>query len=76
MPVYLISKVADPLFAVAIGASAALLRIKREEKEKNPESAGEIGVGSVLGTGSERLRRWWSGEFDGAGGANAPVSKQ
>jgi L-cystine uptake protein TcyP (sodium:dicarboxylate symporter family) len=33
-PVYIISRVADPVFAVFIGISAAALRIKREEKEK------------------------------------------
>ncbi|BCS24787.1 uncharacterized protein APUU_41231S [Aspergillus puulaauensis] len=73
MPVYLISKAADPLFALAIGSSAALLRIRREEKEKYPDSAAEIGYGTVLGTGGERLKRWWNGEFDGpvAGGADA-----
>lgn len=66
-------RAADPLFALAIGSSAALLRIKREEKEKNPDSAAEIGYGTVLGTGGERLKRWWSGEFDGSvpGGADA-----
>ncbi|KAL4868224.1 hypothetical protein BDV12DRAFT_169972 [Aspergillus spectabilis] len=72
MPVYLISKAADPLFAFAIGSSAALLRIRREEKEKHPEQAAGIGFGSVLGTGGERLRRWWDGEFDG----NVPATKQ
>lgn len=33
-PIHLISKVADPFFAVFIGLSAATLRINREEKEK------------------------------------------
>ncbi|KAK4189991.1 hypothetical protein QBC35DRAFT_117801 [Podospora australis] len=33
-PVYIISRVADPIFAVFIGLSAATLRINREEKEK------------------------------------------
>ncbi|KAL4986654.1 hypothetical protein BDW68DRAFT_162787 [Aspergillus falconensis] len=66
MPVYLISKTLDPLFAAAIGSSAALIRIKREEKEKHPAPAGEIGFGTVLGIGSERLKRWWAGEFDGS----------
>ncbi|KAL2265425.1 hypothetical protein VTJ83DRAFT_6525 [Remersonia thermophila] len=33
-PVYIISRVADPIFAVFIGISAAALRINREEKEK------------------------------------------
>ncbi|CAJ2511510.1 Uu.00g071350.m01.CDS01 [Anthostomella pinea] len=33
-PTYIISRVADPIFALAIGLSAAGLRINREEKEK------------------------------------------
>ncbi|KAL5338790.1 hypothetical protein BJX70DRAFT_398348 [Aspergillus crustosus] len=63
---------ADPLFAFAIGSSAALLRIRREEKEKHPKQAAEIGIGSVLSTGGDRMRRWWAGDFDG----NAPPAKQ
>ncbi|KAK4458733.1 hypothetical protein QBC42DRAFT_19210 [Cladorrhinum samala] len=31
---YIISRVADPIFAVFIGAAAAVTRINREEKEK------------------------------------------
>ncbi|KAH6656646.1 hypothetical protein BKA67DRAFT_654966 [Truncatella angustata] len=31
---YIISKVADPIFAVVIGLGAAATRINREEKEK------------------------------------------
>jgi hypothetical protein len=30
---YLISKIADPIFAFVIGVSAAVLRINREERE-------------------------------------------
>jgi hypothetical protein len=33
-PTYIISRAADPIFAFAIGLSAAAMRIKREEKEK------------------------------------------
>ncbi|KAF3011993.1 hypothetical protein E8E14_002320 [Neopestalotiopsis sp. 37M] len=33
-PTYIISKVADPIFAVVIGLGAAATRINREEKEK------------------------------------------
>ncbi|KAI1364682.1 hypothetical protein F5Y08DRAFT_339439 [Xylaria arbuscula] len=33
-PTYIISKVADPIFAIVIGLGAASLRIGREEKEK------------------------------------------
>lgn len=32
-PTYLISRVADPVFALFIGLSAAVMRINREEKE-------------------------------------------
>ncbi|KAH7366750.1 hypothetical protein B0T11DRAFT_325081 [Plectosphaerella cucumerina] len=33
-PTYIISRVADPIFAVVIGFGAAVTRINREEKEK------------------------------------------
>ncbi|ERS96282.1 hypothetical protein HMPREF1624_07191 [Sporothrix schenckii ATCC 58251] len=33
-PTYIISRVADPIFAVFIGVSAAAMRINREQKEK------------------------------------------
>lgn len=33
-PTYIISRVMDPIFAVAIGIGAAVTRINREEKEK------------------------------------------
>ncbi|KAH8677459.1 hypothetical protein BX600DRAFT_506496 [Xylariales sp. PMI_506] len=33
-PTYIISRVADPIFAVVIGLGAAATRINREEKEK------------------------------------------
>jgi len=33
-PAYIISRAADPIFALAIGISAAVVRINREEKEK------------------------------------------
>lgn len=33
-PTYIISKVADPIFAVVIGLGAAGVRINREQKEK------------------------------------------
>lgn len=33
-PTYIISRVADPIFAVTIGLAAAATRINREEKEK------------------------------------------
>ncbi|KAL4747192.1 hypothetical protein BDW72DRAFT_197002 [Aspergillus terricola var. indicus] len=75
MPVYLISKVLDPLFAAAIGSSAALVRIKREVKEKHPEAASEIGFGTILEIGGERLNRWWAGEFDVSTVASAAVKK-
>ncbi|KAL4973209.1 hypothetical protein BDW66DRAFT_154049 [Aspergillus desertorum] len=75
MPVYLISKAVDPLFAAAIGSSAALIRIRREEKEKHPKAAGEIGFGTVLDIGGERLKKWWAGEFDSSAVASATAKE-
>ncbi|KAL2007615.1 hypothetical protein VTN00DRAFT_7597 [Thermoascus crustaceus] len=64
---YLLSKIGDPIFAILIGTSAAFVRIRREQREQHPEKAqvGEIGFGSILETGSRRLRMWWNGEFEG-----------
>ncbi|BCR83867.1 uncharacterized protein ACHE_11269S [Aspergillus chevalieri] len=65
MAIYLISKAADPIFAVAIGTSAALIRIRRDQQEKQPERAKEIGYGEVISLGANRVRRWWAGDFAG-----------
>ncbi|ODM23622.1 hypothetical protein SI65_01211 [Aspergillus cristatus] len=65
MAIYLISKVADPIFAVAIGTSAALIRIRRDQQEKQPERAKEIGYREVMSLGANRVRRWWAGDFAG-----------
>lgn len=45
VPAYIISKVADPIFAVVIGLSAATTRIKREEKEKGRTTSETIASG-------------------------------
>lgn len=59
------TRAADPLFAFAIGTSAAFVRIRRNEQEKQPERAGEIGYGEIASLGTNRVRRWWAGEFSG-----------
>ncbi|KAL4796172.1 hypothetical protein BDV19DRAFT_153174 [Aspergillus venezuelensis] len=76
MPVYLISKALDPIFAIGMGTTAALVRIKREEREKNPESAASVGFGSVISLGGERLGRWWNGEFDAPSTAAAVAAEK
>ncbi|KAK1145468.1 hypothetical protein N8T08_004343 [Aspergillus melleus] len=65
MPVYLISKAADPVFAVTIGIAAALSRVRRDQREKHPERAADIGYAQILQTGGRRLQRWWAGDFQG-----------
>lgn len=45
VPTYIISKVADPIFAVVIGLSAATTRINREEKEKGRTTSETIASG-------------------------------
>ena len=60
-----IHRVGDPFFAFTIGVSAAFLRICRDQREKFPERAQEIGYGEVLQMGGRRLRRWWEGDFEG-----------
>jgi hypothetical protein len=60
------NRIADPLFAIAIGASAATLRIQREQREqavlegRDPKA---IGLVTVLEVGDRRVRRWWNGDF-------------
>jgi hypothetical protein len=44
-PTYIISRVADPFFAVFIGVSAAVTRINREEKEKGRTRSQTIEAG-------------------------------
>lgn len=44
-PAYLISKVADPVFAIFIGLSAAATRINREEKELGRSTKDTIDAG-------------------------------
>jgi hypothetical protein len=44
-PAYLISKVADPVFAVFIGLSAAATRINREEKDLGRSTKQTIDAG-------------------------------
>ncbi|CAG8008637.1 unnamed protein product [Penicillium salamii] len=63
MPVYLISRIADPAFALAMGVSAAFSRIQRDQREKFPERASEITYGSIVQTSGRRLQRWWNGDF-------------
>lgn len=51
---YIISKRLDPLFAIGIGAAAALARIGREEREKGRQSWGES-----YGVFRRRVERAW-----------------
>lgn len=44
-PAFIISRVADPIFAVAIGLAAAATRINREEKEKGKTTSEIIEAG-------------------------------
>jgi hypothetical protein len=44
-PTYLISRVADPIFALFIGLSAAATRINREEKELGHTTQQTIDAG-------------------------------
>ncbi|TKA73124.1 hypothetical protein B0A55_06259 [Friedmanniomyces simplex] len=59
---YLIGRVIDPLYAVFIGAGAAAVRIRREEKEK-----GRTVAGSVEGL-KKRVGLLFEGDEVGVGG--------
>jgi hypothetical protein len=60
---FTIIRLGDPIFAVTMGIAASLSRIRREQIEKNPEKASEIGYGTVVQLGQRRLQRWWNGDF-------------
>lgn len=49
-PTYIISKAADPIFALFIGLSAAATRINREEKEKGRSTAETVNAGQRYAT--------------------------
>jgi hypothetical protein len=58
-PAHLISRTADPVFALFIGLSAAAIRINREEKELGRST------GQTIDAGLRRLGlkgRWAGGE--------------
>jgi hypothetical protein len=57
------NRIADPLFALTMGVSAALTRIRRDQREKYPEKASKISYGTIVQTSGQRLRRWWNGDF-------------
>ncbi|KAJ5090384.1 hypothetical protein N7532_009068 [Penicillium argentinense] len=65
MTAYLLSRIGDPIFALTMGVSAALTRIRRDQIEKSPspEKAAEIGYGTIVQMGQRRLQRWWNGDF-------------
>lgn len=44
-PTYIIGKVADPIFALFIGLSAAATRINREEKDKGRTTSETVNAG-------------------------------
>ncbi|KAM4059116.1 non-classical export protein 1 domain-containing protein [Hirsutella rhossiliensis] len=48
-PTYIISRVADPIFAVFIGVSAAVTRINREQKSKGKTANETIEAGLRYG---------------------------
>ncbi|KAJ5984374.1 hypothetical protein N7481_006473 [Penicillium waksmanii] len=63
MTAYLLSRIGDPIFALTMGVTAAMTRIRRDQIEKSPEKASEIGYGAVVQLGQKRLQRWWNGDF-------------
>lgn len=46
-----------------MGIAASFSRIRREQAEKHPEKAAEIGYGTIVQLGQRRLQRWWNGDF-------------
>lgn len=58
-------RLGDPLFASMIGIAAVMSRVRRDEINKNPAKASEIGYGTIVELGQHRLARWWNGDFQG-----------
>ncbi|KAJ5540676.1 hypothetical protein N7486_007487 [Penicillium sp. IBT 16267x] len=63
MAAYLLSRVGDPIFALTMGVAAVMSRIRRDQIEQNPSRASEIGYGTVVQLGQQRLQRWWNGDY-------------
>ncbi|KAL1955622.1 hypothetical protein VTO42DRAFT_8355 [Malbranchea cinnamomea] len=55
---YLISRVADPVFAIIVGTSAAFVRIRREHRANHPGEPSDLL--SLLALGKGRFSRWWN----------------
>ncbi|OKL59069.1 hypothetical protein UA08_05849 [Talaromyces atroroseus] len=78
---YLISKIADPLFALLIGSSSAYLRIQRDLSEEKQQSTNttdasvqsqtqqgrppQVKAQEIWSLGARRVGMWWRGEFSG-----------
>ncbi|KAF3402409.1 hypothetical protein DPV78_004084 [Talaromyces pinophilus] len=77
---YLISKVADPLFALLIGLTSAVLRIQRDMRDQSVQSQSiapsgvtattsaksqDVSLSKIAEIGARRVGRWWRGEFQG-----------
>lgn len=58
---WLISKFFDPIFAMGVGFSAAALRIRREEKEKNPQENNDWGA---LWQKGVRMSKGWYTHYE------------
>ena len=63
-PVYLISKVGDPIFALFIGLSAAATRITREEKEMGRSTQQTLDAGLRYTSPQERFSHFFLSKAD------------
>lgn len=61
---YLLSKFLDPAFALAMGATAAVLRIRRDETEANRDPR----LDTLLETGRRRYRHYFGMDKKSTGG--------
>ncbi|KAL1971696.1 hypothetical protein VTN31DRAFT_2317 [Thermomyces dupontii] len=77
-PAYLISKIGDPLFALGIGFTSALLRIQRDRRDQlqqqqqqrqkqrwEAQNDADASIGRILSTAGERIGRLLKGEYRG-----------
>jgi hypothetical protein len=73
-------RVADPLFALLIGSTSAVLRIQRDMRDQSVQSQSiassgviatasaksqDVSLSKIAEIGARRVGRWWRGEFQG-----------
>lgn len=74
------NRIADPLFALLIGSTSAVLRIQRDMRDQSVQTESitpsgvtavatakseDVSLSKIAEIGARRIGRWWRGEFQG-----------